>query len=223
MKSQILKYLLVIILSAGIAGGGVYYWQQSEGKKGEDNKEAKTTEEKLLKEEVKEPAKEVTKESPASDLFELAKTTKDEFTYIVSSSKLNGDWKVVVNNNFKNLPMRFSFKYQGISPWGEIRYIKSDLTASDGAAFTDLQGISSYRFCAGNYYCDDTKNEGMGFNLTFWNSKFKGKVADPKFYLKNGGTLFKETDNYIITYKPFTGDKNVEKEVANIMSTFEIF
>lgn len=210
MQSQVLKYLLAIILSAGIAGGGVYYWQQSEVEGIEEKPE-------------KEVIKEVTKESPASDLFELAKTTKDEFAYVVSSSKLNGDWKVVVNNNFESLPMRFSFKYQGISPWGEIRYTKSDLTSSDGAAFNELQGISSYDFCAGNYHCDDTKNEGMGFNLTFWNAEYKGKATDPKFYLKDGETLFKETDKYIITYKPFTGAKDVEKEVANIMSTFEIF
>lgn len=213
MKSQVLKYLLAIILSAGIAGGGVYYWQQSEIKNREEAKEP-----------VKEVAKEIAKEVPATNLFELTKTTKDEFTYLVSAPKIGGEWKVVFNNNFESLPIRFSFKYDVSAPWADLRYAKSDLTASDGGAtLNDLQGITGFRFCAGNYYCDEQKYEGMGFDLTFWNAKYKGRKEDPKFYSKNGDILFKETDNYIITYKPFKGANNVEKEVANLMSTFEIF
>lgn len=221
MKSQVLKYFLAIILSAGIAGGGVYYWQQNEGEEVK-TVEAKDSEEKSTKEESKE-VKETPNQTSASDLFELVKGTKDEFSFLVSHPKSGGDWKVIVNNNFENLPMRFAFTYKSNSPWGEIRYKKSDLTASDGASFTDLQGVASYEFCAGEYYCDDIKREGMGFELTFWNNKYSGKTKDPKFYLKNGDILFKETDNYIITYKPFAKATDVDKEVANIMSTFEIF
>lgn len=224
MQSQMLKILLAIILSAGIAGGGVYYWQQGEFKNGEEVKEVKTVEDKTSKVEEK-TEKEIVKEFTSTGLYELAKATKDNFTFLVSHPNSDSNWKVLVSNNFEDMPMRFSFNYKSASPWREIRYNKTDLTASDGASLEDLQGITGYRFCAGEYYCDSLKHEGMGFDLTFWNGKYKGKTADPKFYLKNGDILFKETDNFIITYKPFTNSSQaeVDKEVANLMSTFETF
>lgn len=221
MQSQASKILFSVILTAVIVGGGVYFWQHQEAAQ-------ITTPVATVKDSEQLNIKPVTQESTSTDLFELAKNTKDEFTYLVSAPKLTGDWKMTINNNSGDYVLRFSLKYK-YSPWGELRYTKADLTATDGAPpVNGLSGVASYSFCAGQYYCDETNHKGMGFDLTFWNAKFIGRSADPKFYLKDGETFLKETDKYIVTYKPFTGSTanqqvKVDQEVSDLVSSFEIY
>jgi len=221
MESQTSKTLFAVILTSVIVGGGVYFWQHQETAQ-------VTTPVATVKDSEQLSIKPATQEPTSTDLFESAKYTKDEFTYLVTAPKLTGDWKMTINNNFEDYLLRFSLKYK-YSPWGELRYTKTDLTATDGAPpVNGLSGVTSYGFCAGEYYCDETNHKGMGFDLTFWNAKFIGRSADPKFYLNDGETFLKETDKYIVTYKPFTGSPanqqaKIDQEISTLLSSFEIY
>lgn len=158
--------------------------------------------------------------TPAIEISELVKQSANDFTFLVSAPKWNGEWTVVLNNPINN--HGFSFQYPRSSPWEQIRYQFSDLTATDGArSFAALKAIGQYRFCAGEYYCDDQKRDGMGFTLTIWNASYEGKDKKPEFYLEEGNILLTQTDKYIITYKPFSStDTKVKTEVESLMKTF---
>lgn len=226
MQSQGSKIALAIVLTAivvgGVVGGGVYYWQNKAVVQG-------VTPTATVNQPQQAASESATKAPPPQNLFELAKNTDDEFTYLISAPKLTGDWKMTVNHNFKSYVQRFAFTYK-YSPWGEMRYFSTDLTATDGAGLNELPGVTSYSFCASQYACDEIKHQGMGFDLTFWNAKFLGRAKDPKFYLKGGEIFLKETDTSIVTYKPFTykplsypPQSDIEKEAAKLMSSFELY
>jgi len=166
------------------------------------------------------------------DLFEAAKNTSDSFTYLVSSPNVD-DWKIILKDSFIGA---FTFQSKFADYWTDMRYASADLTATDGASFEQLRGLVSYDFCASQYYCDEQKHEGMGFNLTFWNAKYSGLAENPDFYLEDGNVFIKQTDEYIATYKPFTsnlcayttvGDEKCEKDQAEldqaVVKLFESF
>lgn len=215
MKSQI-QVVLAVIVTAVVVGGGVYTWQQKE--MAQFNKPVtQSTETKITK-----------PDSKLTDLFDQAKNTKNEFAYLVTAEKLDGNWKMMVNNNHPDLDLeKFSLEYKS-SPWGNLRYQTTDLTATDGGGPKDFQSTVIYYFCAGNYYCDEDEMKGMGFELRFWNAKFEGRAADPEFYLKDGGMFLKENEDYIVTYKPFKDSTNKEDPkisdaVGNLMKSFELY
>lgn len=217
MRSQIPKFVLVIAITVLVVGGGVYFWQNQKLIEVVNSVNSQSS--------VQAP---VVQQPISSDVFEIAKKSDDEFMYLVSAPKIGDDWRMLVSNTFTDFVLRFSLKYK-FSPWGEMSYKKYDLTATDGAPpLNGLSGYSHYVFCAGNYYCDAEKRSGMGFELTFWNAKFIGRVADPKFYAKNGEIFLKETDQYIVTYKPFsdsvaTQKAHIETEVATLIQTLEVY
>jgi|GEM_PF-6763441 len=208
MKSLLKIVFHLVVISAIVAGGIFYYFQYKENT--------------LLIASLKKQIQD--QKSVSTDLFDLTKTTKDEFTYLVSAPKVNGDWKMIVNDSFI-VPFSFTYKF---SPWSQMRYAVSDLTATDGPVPAHgFKGLVSYAFCAGNYYCNEEKREGMGFNLTFWDAKYINREKEPNFYIENGEKLLKETDKYIVTYKPFSSsfspDPNIDKEITKLMSSFEIY
>jgi hypothetical protein len=204
------KIVLAVIITAVVVGGGVYYWQQNE---------APTT------------------PTPVStDLFDMAKNSTNEFTYLVSAPKVDGDWKMILNDSYLG---KFSLEYN--YPWNELRYKSQDFkqVGMPGEGFTmkAIPGVKSYLFCAGMYYCDEYQRTGMGFELKFWDAEYLGREDNPQFYLEDGDILIKETDKYIITYKPFYkldpvsghadiefgAEDNVRKEVEEVVSTFKFY
>lgn len=209
MQSQTSKIVLAVVITAVVAGGGVYFWQNKDvGQNKIEEPVAKLAEQAVQKPDVK-------------DLFESAKESKNEFVYLVVAPKLNDEWRMVM----KNMLVNFSFKYKSF-PWGQLRYDESNLTDTDGdPGENGLPGFLSYKFCAGAYYCDMEKGAGMGFHITFWNAKYAQRSKNPDFYLRDGEKFLKETDRYVVTYKPFSDSSsiNVDGEVENLIGSLEIY
>ncbi len=224
MQPQVSKIILAVLITAVVVGSSVYYWQNQ-------NSTQINNYSSVAKNSEQASSTSVVQGAISTDLFDLAKNSKNEFTYLVSAPKLDGDVKMLLKNNYRGYDISFSFTYS-LNPWGSLRYVKHDLSASDGASFEDLPAINSYSFCAAGYSCDEQEHKGMGFDMTFWNAKFNGRSEDPKFYLGNGETFLRETDKYIVTYKPFIfkpfyGDNrdqdNVNKEVEKIVNSIEVY
>lgn len=204
MQSSTSKLIIAVVITAILVGSGVYLWQHPTSRSGSP---------------VVQPSS-----SASPSLFDSAKNTKDEFTYLVSAPTLGGDWKMTLNNNFEDFVLRFSLTYK-FSPWGAMAYKSTDLTATDASSPSSLPGVVSYSFCASQYYCDEINRKGMGFELTFWNATFSGRETDPTFYLERGDTFLKETDKYIVTYKAFSNSPQatIDKEVSNLLKSFELY
>ncbi|PIQ79072.1 hypothetical protein COV81_03250 [Candidatus Peregrinibacteria bacterium CG11_big_fil_rev_8_21_14_0_20_41_10] len=197
-----LKLILAVVITAVIASGGVYIWQQNQ------------TLDVQQTEVVAEP-------TVVPSLLETAKNSKDDFIFLVSAPKFDSDWQLLLSNGTLGR-LTFNFK---LTPWGQMRYKVVDLTATGGGVPENgLAGQVAYEFCAGQYYCNLEKNDGMGFTVTLWNAKFIGRADNPEFYLQTGQKLLAETANSIITYKPFTSDNvqaKVNEEVDKLIGTFE--
>jgi hypothetical protein len=202
------KFIITVVVTALLAGGGVYYWQRPV-------------------EPVNAPVEDISdteyvEETEVIDLVDLAAGSDNDFVYLISAESLNSDWKMVLKNSFIGT---FTLDYK-FSPWGAMRYIAIDLSAHDGNPGPHgLSGKVAYHFCAGQYYCSLSEKDGMGFTLTFWDAKYTGRSDDPEFYAKNGDILLMETDENIVTYKPFKDSSNnqeVSGRVEDLLTTFEL-
>ena len=140
--------------------------------------------------------------SQATDLIQAVKDSSNAFTYIATADKIGGSWKILIKSPDTGT---FSFNYSGQegNNWGAMRYLYSDLTASDsGAPLSGFSHIGIYSFCAANYDCDERTRTGMGFQLDFWNAKYNNP-SDPGYYPNSGETIVLKTDKFVIGYQPY--------------------
>jgi len=191
------KSFLTILITGVIVGGGVYFWQNQSHN-------------------MQQFSQEVCMPVQTGDIIETAKISGGDFLYLVSSSS-SKDTTAVLRDSL----LSFSLKYL-YNEWGSLYFLKTDLTASDGAVDPNyFDGFAIYDFCAGSSFCDMAKEDGQGFQLKVWNANYSGRDKNPNFYTKDGETLVIETDNIIVTYKPYKG-WDVAVAVAKLFKSFEL-
>ena len=158
------------------------------------------------------------KKAEEANVFDVAKKSKNQFLYVVSSPSLTKT-QMLLKGGFVDFSLEYNW-----GDWGQMYYVDTDLTASGGAPFDSFDMLNTYDFCAGGYFCDIDKKEGKGFQMQIWSAKYSGAKKDPNFFQKNGETLVKKTDKFIITYKSYKGGKgfDIPKYVAKLFESFKI-
>lgn len=202
------KSLLTILITAVIVGGGVYMWQN------QTNNEQQLPQE-TQPETVSEETQEISTPTQESDVVEVAKNSDTEFLYLVSSPSYENTTAVL-----KDYLLSFSLEYP-YNEWRQLYFSEADLTASGGGDPNRFDGLVTYDFCAGLYFCDMTEKEGRGFQLKVWNATYPGRDENPDFYSEDGETIVVETDDIIVTYKPYDG-QNVVEAAAELFESFEL-
>lgn len=188
---KIWHFISTVIITALLSGGSVYVWQNNNQKLDDGTVDKAQT----------------------TDLFEAVKNSTDPFTYLISKPVIGENFKAIINDSQL---FRFAFEYND-RPWYHLSFASDEYGGTDGDPGPHgLPWFRKYEFCA-TFNCDLQKMEGMGFELTFWDPQYTGGVGDPEFYLHydkflTGDILVLETDDYIVTYRPFKDADSEELE-----------
>ncbi len=202
------KSLLTILITAIIVGGGVYFWQNQPSDTHQLPQESQ-------QEAVSEETQEISTPTQESNVVEVAKNSDTEFIYLVSSPSYENTTVIL-----KDYLVSFSLEYP-YNEWRQLYFSETDLTASDGGESNRFEGLVTYDFCSGLYFCDMNEKEGRGFQLKVWNATYPGRDENPDFYSEDGETMVVETDDIIVTYKPYNG-QNVAEDAAKLFESFEL-
>lgn len=211
------KSLLTIVITALITGGGVYLWQNQNSELPQQlSTETIITEEKA------------SDSSQTTDIVELAKNSSSSFLYLVSSPN-NKETSVVLKDGNK----KFAFTYP-YNDWRKLNFAQPiDPTATDGAGgLFEPEQWAIYEFCQDT--CDRETQKGKGFQMIVWNANYPGRNNNPNFYQKNGEFFVTESNDFIITYKPYqsyanyppsyvsSNNEEIAKAAADLFESFKI-
>lgn len=202
------KGLVTILITTIVVGGGVYFWQN------QPVDTQQLSQENTL-EFVSEDAQAVNRPTENNDVVEVAKNSSAEFLYLVSSPSYKETTAVL-----KDYLLSFSLKYP-YNEWRQLYFFSSDLTASGGGNSNRFDGLVTYDFCAGSYFCDMTEKKGRGFQLKVWNATYPDRDENPDFYSEDGEIMVVETDDIIVTYKPYD-EQNIAEAAAKLFESFEL-